>query len=63
MLSKCGVKRTQWRGVRAMSEWFYVWLSYGVTWIAFLVYWFRLRARRIAALRILTDGGSNDGAN
>jgi heme exporter protein D len=43
-----------------MSEWFYIWLSYGVTWVALLVYWFRMRARRVAALRVLTDGGAAD---
>jgi heme exporter protein D len=37
------------------SEWFYIWLSYGVTWVALLVYWFRLRGRRVAALRALTE--------
>ncbi len=41
--------------MNSMSPWFYIGLSYGLTWIAFGVYWFRLRARRIAALRTLTD--------
>ena len=37
------------------SEWFYVWLAYGLTAVTFIVYYFRLRARRLAALRALTD--------
>ncbi|MEO5509365.1 MAG: hypothetical protein ABIV28_00210 [Longimicrobiales bacterium] len=40
------------------SRWFYVGLAYGLTWVSLLVYWFRMRARRIAALRELTDLGS-----
>lgn len=39
----------------AESEWFYIWLSYGLTWVTFLVYFFRMRGRRMAALRKLTD--------
>ncbi len=40
-----------------LSPWFYVGLSYGITWVAFAVYLFRLRARRVAALQTLTDRG------
>jgi hypothetical protein len=39
----------------ATNEWFYIWLSYGVMWIGFTVYFFRMRARRVAALRALTE--------
>jgi hypothetical protein len=38
-----------------LSPWFYVGLSYGLTWVAFGVYLFRMHARRTAALRTLTD--------
>ena len=46
--------------VNATSEWFYVWLAYGLTGVTLLVYFFRMRARRVAALRSLTDSAALD---
>jgi hypothetical protein len=44
-------------GETGMSPWFYIGTAYGVTVITFAVYWFRLRARRSAALHKLGEQG------
>jgi hypothetical protein len=43
--------------VGGLGHSFYIGLAYALTWGSFAVYWFRLRARRHAALRTLAERG------
>ncbi|HSJ16217.1 MAG TPA: hypothetical protein VK939_17555 [Longimicrobiales bacterium] len=40
-----------------MSEWFYIWLAFGLTWVVVGGYAWRLRGRQVAAERGLGQNG------
>lgn len=40
-----------------MSEWFYIWLAFGLTWLVLGGYAWRLRGRQAAAERALRHNG------
>ena len=42
-----------------MSEWFYIWLAYGLTWVVLGGYALRLRGRQGAAERGLRHNGGH----
>lgn len=45
-----------------MSEWFYVGLAYGVTWVTFAGYMIRLHLLRVAAERAMHESGNGGSA-
>lgn len=44
-----------------MSEWFYIWLALGITWVVLGGYMLLLNSRRVAAERAVRDVVSRGG--